>query len=137
MYATDDFRDGKPLIEVLAEPNTSFVKALNAFEKVTIYANALNDRTVPYPTAGLTSDDPFAKAMRRTNKARSKRQAEPEEPIDIREGGLAVETEADAPIIISFDPIEPVIKSEADISADGQPTASTVSRKRRKRWLTL
>lgn len=38
-----------------------FHQALSMFQHLRIYANAVNDTTVPYPTAGIELDDIFAK----------------------------------------------------------------------------
>jgi hypothetical protein len=105
LYARDRFSGKKPLLEVMADPRTSFIKALKRFRKVSIYANAINDRcvcsnfvdatdefdrTVPYPTAGLSKTDPFALAASKAHKARRHRGAADDEPMDLREGGLKV-----------------------------------------------
>ncbi|KAH7890808.1 putative serine esterase-domain-containing protein [Phlebopus sp. FC_14] len=50
---------GRPLVEVLADPDRIFYQALLLFRNVTIYANAINDLTVPYVTAGIEAVDPF------------------------------------------------------------------------------
>lgn len=36
-----------------------FYQALCLFEHLRIYANAINDITVPYPTAAIETEDPF------------------------------------------------------------------------------
>ncbi|KAJ7252775.1 DUF676-domain-containing protein [Mycena haematopus] len=51
---------GRPLLEVMADPDRIFYQALAAFEVIRIYANSTNDRTVPYVTAAIEVDDPFA-----------------------------------------------------------------------------
>ncbi|OSX64323.1 hypothetical protein POSPLADRAFT_1065553 [Postia placenta MAD-698-R-SB12] len=50
---------GRPLIEVMADPDRVFYQALCLFEHLRIYANAINDITVPYPTAAIETEDPF------------------------------------------------------------------------------
>ncbi|KAJ7668317.1 putative serine esterase-domain-containing protein [Mycena rosella] len=50
---------GRPLLEVMADPDRIFYQALAAFETIRIYANTLNDRTVPYVTAAIDVDDVF------------------------------------------------------------------------------
>ncbi|KAJ8589939.1 DUF676-domain-containing protein [Rhizopogon salebrosus TDB-379] len=50
---------GKPLVEVLADPDRIFYQALLLFPNITIYANAINDLTVPYVTSGISAEDPF------------------------------------------------------------------------------
>ncbi|KAJ6462634.1 DUF676-domain-containing protein [Mycena vitilis] len=51
--------NGHPLIEVMADPDRVFYQALAAFQTIRIYANAVNDRTVPYVTAAIDVDDIF------------------------------------------------------------------------------
>jgi len=50
---------GRPLVEVLADPDRIFYQALLLFPNITIYANAINDLTVPYVTSGISAEDPF------------------------------------------------------------------------------
>ncbi|KAG0709340.1 putative serine esterase-domain-containing protein [Suillus ampliporus] len=50
---------GRPLIEVLADPDRIFYQALILFPNIRIYANAINDTTVPYVTSGISTEDPF------------------------------------------------------------------------------
>ncbi|OCF40533.1 hypothetical protein I317_05624 [Kwoniella heveanensis CBS 569] len=50
---------GRGLLEVMADPGASFVRALRLFPKVMIVANGSQDLTVPYPTASISSHDPF------------------------------------------------------------------------------
>ncbi|KAI0028931.1 putative serine esterase-domain-containing protein [Vararia minispora EC-137] len=50
---------GRPLIEVMADPERVFYQGLVLFEHIRIYANAINDRTVPYITSVIEYDDPF------------------------------------------------------------------------------
>ncbi|KAG6828736.1 hypothetical protein H0H92_006924 [Tricholoma furcatifolium] len=51
---------GRPLIEVMADPDRVFYQALQRFQHVRIYANAVQDLTVPYVTAAIEIEDPFA-----------------------------------------------------------------------------
>ncbi|KAJ7442260.1 DUF676-domain-containing protein [Mycena latifolia] len=51
---------GRPLLEVMADPDRIFYQALAAFETIHIYANSIRDRTVPYVTAAIEIDDVFA-----------------------------------------------------------------------------
>ncbi|KAJ7748546.1 putative serine esterase-domain-containing protein [Mycena maculata] len=51
---------GRPLLEVMADPDRIFYQALAAFETIRIYANSLNDTTVPYVTAAIEVEDIFA-----------------------------------------------------------------------------
>ncbi|KZT10130.1 DUF676-domain-containing protein [Laetiporus sulphureus 93-53] len=54
---------GRPLLEVMADPDRIFYQALCLFEDVRIYANAVNDLTVPYPTAAIEAEDIFLNHM--------------------------------------------------------------------------
>jgi hypothetical protein len=107
LYARDRFHKGRPLLEVMSEHGTSFRNALEAFDRVDLYANAVKDtsgglslspyfplladkyaqRTVPFPTAAITTHDPFAYAMQ---KARERKAYDPAADIDLRDGGLEV-----------------------------------------------
>ena len=60
MFLVDRFRDtGRPLLAVLADESSVFVKGLRRFRHRSLYANAVNDRSVPYYTAAASSNDPF------------------------------------------------------------------------------
>ncbi|KAG2157765.1 putative serine esterase-domain-containing protein [Suillus bovinus] len=50
---------GRPLVEVLADPDRIFYQALILFPNIRIYANAINDLTVPYVTSGISAENPF------------------------------------------------------------------------------
>ncbi|KAF8170960.1 lipid particle protein [Pholiota molesta] len=50
---------GRPLLVVMADPDLIFYKALAKFKHIRIYANAINDSTVPYVTAAIETSDPF------------------------------------------------------------------------------
>ncbi|KAI0676040.1 DUF676-domain-containing protein [Trametes maxima] len=59
-YVVDKWsKNGRPLIEVMADPNRLFYQALTLFQHVRIYANAVNDVTVPYLTAAIETEDTF------------------------------------------------------------------------------
>ncbi|KAF7424693.1 hypothetical protein PC9H_010004 [Pleurotus ostreatus] len=51
---------GRSLLDVMADPDHIFYKALASFRHVRIYANAVNDVTVPYVTGAIELQDPFA-----------------------------------------------------------------------------
>jgi len=51
---------GQSLLEVMADPDRVFYQALALFPHIRIYANAINDSTVPYVTAAIELADPFA-----------------------------------------------------------------------------
>ena len=60
MFLIDDFRQsGRPLLSIMADENSIFVKGLQAFKNKSLYANTQNDRSVPYYTAGISRTDPF------------------------------------------------------------------------------
>ncbi|KAJ8490028.1 hypothetical protein ONZ45_g13353 [Pleurotus djamor] len=60
-YCVDTWSNtNRPLLEVMADPAMVFYEALSRFKHLRIYANAINDMTVPYPTAAIESSDPFA-----------------------------------------------------------------------------
>ncbi|CAA7263617.1 unnamed protein product [Cyclocybe aegerita] len=53
---------GRPLLVVMADPERVFYQALAKFKHIRVYANAVNDITVPYVTAAIETSDPFADA---------------------------------------------------------------------------
>lgn len=56
----DNFRDtGRPLLDVLADPESIFIKGLARFERRTLYANIVNDRSAVYYTTGISKTDPY------------------------------------------------------------------------------
>jgi hypothetical protein len=60
-YSVDKWSStGQPLLEVMADPDRIFYRALALFSHIRIYANAINDTTVPYVTAAIEFADPFA-----------------------------------------------------------------------------
>lgn len=78
-YAVDKWgAQGRPLLEVMADPSTQlpslnstrmltfatdqvFYQTLSSFQHLRIYANAVNDVTVPYLTAAIEVEDPIVK----------------------------------------------------------------------------
>jgi len=60
MFIADTFRDsGKPLLAVLADPDSIFIRGLRLFKNKSVYANTINDRSVPYYTSCISRTDPF------------------------------------------------------------------------------
>lgn len=56
----DSFRDtGKPLLSILADPESIFIKALARFKHRSVYANIVNDRSAVFYTTGISKIDPF------------------------------------------------------------------------------
>ncbi|KAL8990830.1 MAG: hypothetical protein Q9169_008027 [Polycauliona sp. 2 TL-2023] len=60
LFTIDTFRDTKrPILSVLADPSSIFIRALAEFKSRSLYANIASDRSVPYYTAAIASTDPF------------------------------------------------------------------------------
>jgi len=60
LYTVDKWsKTGAPLLAVMADPDRVFVQGLQLFPHIRIYANAINDMTVPYMTAYVDPEDPF------------------------------------------------------------------------------
>ncbi|KAF2424224.1 lipid particle protein [Tothia fuscella] len=60
LFMIDKFRDtGKPLLAVLADPDSTFMKALAKFKHRSLYANVVNDRSAVYYTTGISRTDPY------------------------------------------------------------------------------
>ncbi|KAF7187254.1 Lipid droplet phospholipase 1 [Pseudocercospora fuligena] len=60
MFLVDSFREtGRPLLSLLSDPNSIFVKGLDMFKNKWLYANTINDRSVPWYTAAWSRTDPF------------------------------------------------------------------------------
>ena len=60
MFLMDTFRDsGRPLLSILADRTSIFVKGLALFKNKWLYANTTNDRSVPFFTAGISPQDPY------------------------------------------------------------------------------
>ncbi|KAK4191598.1 putative lipase [Podospora australis] len=60
LFGIDKFRDtGKPLLAVLADPNSIFMSGLAKFERRTLYCNIINDLSAVYYTTGISKMDPF------------------------------------------------------------------------------
>ena len=61
LFLVDSFRETrKPLISLLADPDTVFMHALKLFSNRTLYANCINDRSAPYYTTSISLSNPFA-----------------------------------------------------------------------------
>jgi hypothetical protein len=60
LFTIDNFRDtGRPLLSILADPDSVFIKGLALFKRRTLYTNIVNDRTAVYYTTGISKTDPF------------------------------------------------------------------------------
>ncbi|KAI9830167.1 MAG: hypothetical protein M1819_005844 [Sarea resinae] len=61
LFTIDSFRNtGRPLLSILADPDSIFIHALAKFQRRTLYANVVNDRSAVYYTTGISKIDPFA-----------------------------------------------------------------------------
>ncbi|KAL2148762.1 hypothetical protein VTH82DRAFT_1909 [Thermothelomyces myriococcoides] len=61
LFGIDNFRGtGKPLLAVLADPNSVFMSGLAKFKRHTLYTNIVNDRSAVFYTTGISKTDPFA-----------------------------------------------------------------------------
>jgi hypothetical protein len=60
IFITDNFRGtGRPLLTIMADPTSIFVKGLKMFKNKSIYANTMNDRSVPYWSAYFSRVNPY------------------------------------------------------------------------------
>ncbi|POS70922.1 lipid particle protein [Diaporthe helianthi] len=60
LFCIDSFRDtGRPLLSVLADTNSIFIKGLAKFQRRTLYSNIQNDRSTVYYTTCITKTDPY------------------------------------------------------------------------------
>ncbi|KAF2669825.1 DUF676-domain-containing protein [Microthyrium microscopicum] len=61
MFLIDSFRDtNRPLLSVLADPESIFHRALRSFKNRSLYSNIKNDRTAVFYTTCISATDPFA-----------------------------------------------------------------------------
>ncbi|KAI0514585.1 putative serine esterase-domain-containing protein [Xylaria bambusicola] len=60
LFIVDSFRDtGRPLLSILADPDSIFMTGLRRFKRRTLYSNVTNDRTVNHYTSMITKTDPY------------------------------------------------------------------------------
>ena len=60
LFMIDSFREtGKPLLSILADPESIFVKALARFKNRCLYANIVNDQYSVFYTTAISKIDPF------------------------------------------------------------------------------
>lgn len=60
LFTIDKFRDtGRPLLAILADPNSIFMKGLAKFQRRTLYTNIVNDRSAVHYTTGISKTDPY------------------------------------------------------------------------------
>ena len=61
LFTIDKFRDtDRPILSVLADPDSIFVIGLSQFKHRVLYANIINDRSAPYYTTCISTVDQFA-----------------------------------------------------------------------------
>lgn len=61
LFTIDKFRDtNRPILSVLADPDSIFILALSRFKRRVLYANIVNDRSAPYYTTCISTVDQFA-----------------------------------------------------------------------------
>ncbi|SCV68157.1 BQ2448_278 [Microbotryum intermedium] len=107
----------EPLLAVMADPRYSFYRALSKFERCDLYANTVNDRTVSYPTGAMETHDPFSLARAKAQKIAEERDADEDAQVDLRDGGLEIELESDAAIIVSYQSIDAPFPPPMDAKA--------------------
>lgn len=60
LFTIDSFREtGRPLLSVLADSDSIFIKALAKFKHKSLYSNIVNDRSAVYYTTGISRTDPY------------------------------------------------------------------------------
>lgn len=60
LFTIDIFRNtNRPLLSVLADPDSIFMLALSQFKHRVLYANIINDRSAPYYTTCIVTTDPY------------------------------------------------------------------------------
>ena len=60
LFLIDSFRDtGRPILSVLADSDSIFIKALSQYRNRVLYCNVTNDRSAPYYTTAISKIDPF------------------------------------------------------------------------------
>ncbi|KWU41596.1 DUF676-domain-containing protein [Rhodotorula sp. JG-1b] len=127
----------EPLLKIMADPRYSFYRALLKFKHIDVFANTVNDRTVPFPTGAIEAHDPFALARAKAKKVADKRGDDPDSVPDIREGGL--ETDSPLPFDSHLVKGTPLVRSygppaEPFEPANATSTESTDGRRKRGRF---
>ncbi|KAI1177228.1 putative serine esterase-domain-containing protein [Nemania sp. FL0916] len=60
LFIVDKFREtGRPLLSILADPDSIFIAGLKKFKRRALYSNIINDRTVLHYTSMITKTDPY------------------------------------------------------------------------------
>lgn len=62
LFMIDKFRNTeRPILSVLADPDSIFIRALSQFQNRSLYTNIVNDRSAVFYTTGISKTDPFTK----------------------------------------------------------------------------
>ncbi|EXJ81640.1 hypothetical protein A1O1_07705 [Capronia coronata CBS 617.96] len=65
LFMIDKFRNtDRPILSVLADPDSIFIHALARFQHRSLYANIVNDRSAVFYTTGISRTDPFIELNR-------------------------------------------------------------------------
>ncbi|EXJ82416.1 hypothetical protein A1O3_06229 [Capronia epimyces CBS 606.96] len=65
LFMIDKFRNtDRPILSVLADPNSIFIHALARFQHRSLYTNIVNDRSAVFYTTGISRTDPFTDLSR-------------------------------------------------------------------------
>ncbi|KAJ4528017.1 hypothetical protein HRR83_000768 [Exophiala dermatitidis] len=60
LFMIDKFRNtNRPILSILADPESIFIHALARFQHRSLYANIVNDRSAVFYTTGISRTDPF------------------------------------------------------------------------------
>ena len=60
LFLIDSFRDtGRPLLAILSDPGSIFMRGLAKFRNRSLYANIVNDRSAPHYTTMISRVDPY------------------------------------------------------------------------------
>jgi hypothetical protein len=60
---SDEAYAGRPLLDILSDPQLPFLRGLKTFARIACYANVQFDRTVPYRTASVSLGHPSASPL--------------------------------------------------------------------------
>ncbi|CAK7219104.1 hypothetical protein SBRCBS47491_003731 [Sporothrix bragantina] len=64
LFGIDSFRDtDRPLLAIMADPDSIFMAGLRRFSRRTLYSNIVNDRSAVYYTTSISKTDPFAEVV--------------------------------------------------------------------------
>ncbi|KAI0009846.1 putative serine esterase-domain-containing protein [Xylariaceae sp. FL0662B] len=65
LFTIDNFRGtGRPLLAILANPDSIFMSGLEKFKRRTLYTNVVNDKSAVYYTTAIAKTDPYTDTSR-------------------------------------------------------------------------